>query len=218
MISRKPPTISAGDVLLFEVNNQHHNQSQLKDFLHFLKFCGKRGALKFNHLEEKATLIKALSLKENILLDTGLKSEGKFDIVKTLDSRGHSYLAEMAKGVENFDLLPNEVDIETRKITSLIKAITLKSDYLLLEKPEKYLSKKNTDLFLSALFQTMTQSGQILMLTSENRNLWLSHVTKVVTRSDNGRFTLDAILSQNEIVNHGHLEFSNNVESIKKAA
>ena len=218
MISRKPPTISPGDVLLFEVKDQHHNQSQLKDFLHFLKYCGKRGALKFNHLEEKANLITSLTLKENILLDTGLKPEGRFDVISTLENRGQMYLAKMAKHIKSFDLLPSEVDIETRKITSLIKAITQSSDYLLLEKPEKYLSKKNVDLFLGALFQSMTQRGQTLMLTSENRNLWLNHVTKVVTRSNDGRFTLDAVLSKNEIVHHGHLEFSNNVQTIKKAA
>lgn len=218
MISRRPPTISAGDILLFEVNDQQHNQSQLKDFLHFLKYCGKRGALKFNHLEESAALIKGLSLKDNILLDTGLKAESKTDIVNMLESRGQTYLSEMAKSIESFDSLPCQVDMETKKITSLIKALTLSSDYLLLERPEKFLSKKNVDLFLSALFQSMTQRGQVLLLTSENRNLWLSHVTKVVTRNEDGRFTLDAVLGKNEILNYGHLEFSNNVESIKKAA
>jgi predicted ABC-type transport system involved in lysophospholipase L1 biosynthesis ATPase subunit len=218
MISSKPPVISKGDILLFEVENQNHNQSQLKDFLHFLKFCGKRGALKFSHLEESATLIKGLTLKENILLDSGLETKKSRSLVKILEDKGQIYLARLAESITNLNMYPNEVDLETKKLTTLIKAMTSNSDYLLLEKPAKYLSKTNTELFLGALFQSMTQRGQILLLTSEQRNLWLSHVTKVVTRSSSGRFTLDAVLSQNEVVATSHLEFIHPAQSDKKAA
>ncbi|WP_127717664.1 hypothetical protein [Halobacteriovorax sp. HLS] len=218
MIARKPPTITTGDILLFEVNNQQHNQSQLKDFLNFLKFCGKRGSLKFNHIEEKATLIKGLTLKENILLDTGIEITRDSDLFKILENRGQSYLCQLAKKITNLNLYPNEVDIETKKIAALIKTLASEAEYILLEKPEKYLSKANTELFLAALFQSMTQRKQILLLTSEKRNLWLSHISKVVTRSETGRFTLDAVLGKDDILNHGHLEFSMNSQTLKKAA
>lgn len=218
MISRKAPEITKGDILIFETENQKHNQSQLKDFIYFLKYCGRRGAIKFNHVEEKATLLQNLTLKENILLDSGIKNIEDKDLVPLLADRGMIYLSLMAKKLENVNLYPNQVDIETKKITALIKVLFSSSDYLFLERPEKYLSKSTQDLFISALFQSLTQKGQILLLTSSQRNMWLQHVTKVVTRSKNGHFSLDAVLSQKEVVTKGHLEFDGPQFTQKKAA
>ncbi|OUR97766.1 hypothetical protein A9Q84_06080 [Halobacteriovorax marinus] len=218
MISRNAPEITKGDILLFETENQKHNQSQLKDFIYFLKYCGKRGAIKFNHVEEKATLLKNLTLKENILLDSGMKRNEDKSLVKLLAEKGLTYLSLLAKKLDDENLYPNQVDIEAKKITSLIKVLFSSADYLFLERPEKYLSKSTQDLFISALFQSLTQKGQILLLTSDQRNMWLQHVTKVVTRSKNSHFSLDAVISQSEVINKGHLEFEGPLFSHKKAA
>ena len=218
MISRKVPILAKGDILLFEVENQQHNQSQLKDFLHFLKFCGKRGSIKFSHLEESGTLIKGLTLKENILLDSGLEIKRTVNLITFLEQRDRPALSRLARQVRNFNCYPSEADQETKKLTSLIKALINHNDYLFLERPSKFLSKENTTLFLDALFESMKSKDQTLLLTSENKDIWASHITRVVTRTTSGVYSLDAVLSQNEVVTNSHLEFIHSATTHKKAA
>ncbi len=218
MISRKAPNFSAGETLLFEVKNQRHNQSQLKDFIHFIKYCGRRGAIRFKHIEENAELLGNLTLKENLLLDLGQRNHTELKLCDLLEKEKRPKLAQLAKEIRNENSYPSQASFEDKKLISLIKVLLDKSEYLFLEKPEKNLSSKLQDLFFEALMASKEKYNQTIFITSEHRNLWQKYIDKIVTKSPSGHFKLDDTLQSFESSNITPLKISADKFNSKKAA
>ena len=198
MINRKTPQFSAGDTLLFEVKKQQHNQSQLKEFIHFIKYCGRRGPIRFRHIEEGAELMVNLTLRENLLLDLGVRDRNENSISDILKSEERIALSKLMDCVKDENMYPSQATKEDKKIISIIKILLHNSDYLFLEKPEKYLSQTNQKVFFDALFASKEKFDQTLLITSDHRNLWLDHVNKIVSKGTNGHFALSDIVRHTE--------------------
>ena len=218
MINRKTPQFSAGDTLLFEVKKQQHNQSQLKEFIHFIKYCGRRGPIRFKHIEEGAELMANLTLKENLLLDLGMRDKTDKTISEILKREERIALSKLMDCVKDENIYPSKASREDKKIISIIKILLHNSDYLFLEKPEKFLSESNQDVFFDALFASKEKFNQTLLITSDHRNLWLNHVNKIVSKGTNGHFSLSDIVRHTESADIVELRPEISEYNSKKAA
>lgn len=218
MISRKTPQFSAGETLLFEAKNQGHNQSQLKDFIHFIKYCGRRGPIKFKHIEERAELMSNLTLKENLLLDLGFRAEIGLSLSEIFKKKNRPALASLIECISNEDIYPIKASQEDKKIVSLVKVLFERSDYLFLEKPTKYLKEDSETKFFEAFFVSKEKFNQTILITSDKRNLWLKYVNKLILKSQNGHFKLDDIVRHHDTSNITSIDFSKSEVNSKKAA
>ncbi|PIK15867.1 hypothetical protein [Halobacteriovorax sp. JY17] len=218
MIYRKTPQFNAGDTLLFEVKKQQHNQSQLKDFIHFIKYCGRRGPIRFKHIEERAELMANLTLKENLLLDLGMRENTNKSISELLKKEERLALSKLMDCVKDENTYPADASTEDKKIISIIKILFHSSDYLFLEKPEKFLCEEKQKVFFDALFASKEKFNQTLLITSDHRNLWLQYVSKIVSKAPNGHFVLSDIVRHSDTSNVVELKTSNTDFNSKKAA
>ncbi|GEM_PF-5817984 len=218
MISRKTPQFLAGDALLFEVKNQKHNQSQLKDFIHFIKYCGRRGPIRFKHIEEKAELMSNLTLKENLLLDLGIRDNTNKSISELLHKADHHALAKLMECIDDENTYPAKASTQDKKIISIIKILFHKCDYLFLEKPEKYLDESIQSIFFDALDASKEKFNQTILVTSEQRNLWNSHINKIICKGPNGHFRLEDPVRHHDTSNVTTIDFKKSEHNSKKAA
>lgn len=218
MISRKTPQFLAGDTLLFEVKNQQHNQSQLKDFIHFIKYCGRRGPIRFKHIEERAELMSNLTLKENLLLDLGMRDNTNKTISELLHTEEHHALAKLMDCIEDENIYPTQASTQDKKIISLIKILFHSSDYLFLEKPEKFLNENIQSIFFDALFASREKFNQTILVTSDQRNLWNKYINKIICKSQNGHFRLEDIVRHHDTSNVTAVDFRKSEHNSKKAA
>lgn len=218
MISRKTPQFLAGDTLLFEVRNQKHNQSQLKDFIHFIKYCGRRGPIRFKHIEERAELMSNLTLKENLLLDLGMRDNTDKSISDLLHKEEHHALAKLMDCIEDEKIYPPDASTQDKKIISLIKILFHKTDYLFLEKPEKFLDESIQSIFFDALLASKEKFNQTILMTSDQRNLWNTHINKIICKGPNGHFRLEDPVRHHDTSNVTTVDFQKTEHNSKKAA
>lgn len=206
-------------------------QGQLKNFIHFLNFFGIKKPIRFAYIEEEGSLLNNLSLRENIYLDSipsSVSAAKGFSLEEELSKTGNEALLELFSKITLLDELPQNVDEQSRKLTSLIKGLLKESDFLFLESPEKNLHFENLNLFKKALeFQTSTQ-GQTILIASPDELTWESFINKKVSRGPSKEFIISSIINnktrelfikdQEESSSEGILDFDSSNSTNKRAA
>jgi ABC-type multidrug transport system ATPase subunit len=193
-------SLSKMDILFFLKTQELVSSSrQLKDFIHFLKLMGPGESLCFSYVDQDGPLLNNLTLRENIYLDSipsGLSKTKEYQLQDFLRRTGNGHLIDLYSKVQLLDEYPDKVDAQTKKLAALTKGLLQKADYLLLDSPEKYLGEENTKLFIKALEFQVSNSGQIVLISSENTAFWEPLSTKKVLRTDNKKFAIVPMIGQ----------------------
>ena len=178
----------APEIILFKngEGTKSNGLSALKNFLSFLKMQNAAQPLRFAFTDSEGSLIPALSLKENISLDSipsTVSSTRQFTLEDYLGRLGNPFLIELYEKIELVEDLPYQVDSQTRKTAALVKGLLQKADFLFLDCPERYLDELGLKVFTKALLQTLKENNQTLLLTSDKPKFWAPHITKTVQQS-----------------------------------
>lgn len=177
----------AAEILLFEQNTPSEGTglSALKNFLSFLKINKAVQPLRFSYIDSEGSLIPALSLKENISLDSipsTVSATKKFTLEDYLERMDNPFLIKLYNKIELVEDLPYQVDGQTRKMAALVKGLLQRADFLFLDRPEQYLDHESLKTFKNALLHNLQVNKQTLLLTSERPSFWAPYVTKTVNQ------------------------------------
>lgn len=178
----------AAEILLFEQSgptSEGNGLSALKNFLAFLKIQKADRHLRFAFTDSEGSLIPALSLKENISLDSipsTVSATKKFTLEDYLERLDNPFLIKLYEKIELVEDLPYQVDGQTRKTAALVKGLLQKADFLFLDRPEQYLDHDSLKIFRKALLHNLRVNKQTLLLTSERPEFWTPYITKTVTQ------------------------------------
>lgn len=171
------------DIILFEKESAP-NTGCLKQFLNFLRLQKVPGPPNFSFVDAKGSLLGNLSLRENIALDSipsTVSATRTFTLEDHLKRLGNPHLWELYQSIKLVDHRPPHVDDMTCKTTALVKGLLQKADFIFLESPERYLDQSLLKVFLKALQYQLKETGQTLLLTSDNPQLWQPLITKTVS-------------------------------------
>ncbi|MCY4523535.1 MAG: hypothetical protein OXB84_02225, partial [Halobacteriovoraceae bacterium] len=127
---------------------------KLKDFLNFLNFINVEKPIKFSYVDADATLFPNITLKENILLESisnSLANSKEFQLREFFKRKDNKHLAKLFEKIKKLDIPSHKADMESKKLTVIIKAFLQDVDYLFFESPEKHLSGENLKIFIRAL-------------------------------------------------------------------
>ncbi|MDC1174419.1 hypothetical protein OAT67_03440 [Bacteriovoracaceae bacterium] len=223
--------INEKDTFLFPLDenfSSKKDRSLLKDFIHFLHTHDVRRPLKFSYIDSDATLLEGLTLRENIYLDsipTSFSESKEFQLSNFLKRSGNGHLIDLFQNITLLDEFPSQVDLQTKKLAALTKGLLRPSKFLLLECPEKYLNKKNLEIFTNALQYQVVTTGQIVLIATDYTQYWESMANKMVNRNDQNQFRIETIRHKGKIIkesdaqsNDGHLIFVNFNDTKKESA
>ncbi|MCF8058424.1 MAG: hypothetical protein K9K67_03955 [Bacteriovoracaceae bacterium] len=219
------------DIIFFDKLDVKANSgmSALKNFLSFLKMQKASQPLRFSFTDSEGSLLPALSLKENISLDSipsTVSSTKKFTLEDYLGRKGNPFLIELYEKIELVSDLPYQVDSQTRKTAALVKGLLQKADFLFLDCPERYLDKAGLKIFTKALIHSLKENKQTLLLMTDKPSYWTPYITKTVHQSrcaKTGQLLLECIdqvqspqsLGDNEAEQLGILVFKHSQSALK---
>ncbi|GEM_PF-1809978 len=215
------------EIVLFDQKEEGPNTglSALKNFLSFLKMQKAAQPLRFSFTDSEGSLLPALSLKENISLDSipsTVSSTKKFTLEDYLGRMGNPFLIELYEKIELVEDLPYQVDSQTRKTAALVKGLLQKADFLFLDCPERYLDKQGLKIFTKALLHSLKEKKQTMLLMTEKPSYWTPYITKTVHQSQcakTGQLILNCVdqvhspltlknMDQSGLGHHGVLVFN----------
>ncbi len=181
------PQANRAEILLFEQKGPRETTglSALKNFLSFLKMQKAAQPLRFSFTDSEGSLIPALSLKDNISLDSipsTVSATKKFTLEDYLERLDNPFLVKLYHRIELLEDLPYQVDGQTRKTAALVKGLLQKADFLFLDRPEQYLDQESLKIFRKALLHSLKKNKQTLLLTSERPQFWSPYITKTVSQ------------------------------------
>ncbi|MCP4912939.1 MAG: hypothetical protein GY909_07460 [Oligoflexia bacterium] len=196
--------INEKDTFLFPLEENFSNykdRSLLKDFIHFLHTQGVKRPLKFSYIDSDATLLEQLTLRENIYLDSipsSLSDTKEFQLNNFLKRSGNGHLIDLFQNITLLDELPHQVDQQTKKLAALTKGLLRPSKFLLLECPEKYLNKKNLEIFTNALQYQIVTTGQIVLIATDYTEYWETMANKLVSRNMENQFKIERVKAKTQ--------------------
>jgi len=173
---------------------------KLKDYIYFLKGQNIRGPYKFSYVDQNASLIETLSLKDNILLEAipvSLKNSKEYQLHKFLEETGNQHLLGLYQHIQDLNLYPHQAGDQDRKICALIKSMIRKADYLYLENPEAYLFKDVLSILKEAIRHQVAIHQQVAVIHSQHFMLWSDEVNRIVSRQSDLRFVVTEVAVNN---------------------
>lgn len=220
-IMYKKNTLVDSDIILFFTSKENRRFCQLKNILHFLKSINIKKSIKFSYCREAGDLIENLTLKENLYLEafsSSLSSSKDFQLKNYLTKNGNKDLANLFKKAGNLERYPHDANEEEKKTVGLIKSLLVDADFLIYEKPEKYLSDETFDSFLNAMKYLSKMKGKIIIIHPEKDCLWTNHITKIATQAQNKQYVIGSVPSIGEALSD-HLSklLSNGNTPLKKS-
>ena len=183
-------TIKEKDIVLFRTEYDQEDNCRLRDFLNFLKYMKVKRPIKFAHVDKDATLIRNLSLKDNIFLESipnSLASSKDVQLREFFEKKDNLYLNRLFDRIDKSEKKSEEANQEIRKLTALIKGFIQEVDYLFFESPEKHLSDENLKIFINALRYHSCRWNRISFIKSPLKDFWYQICSvEVVFKNDKG--------------------------------
>ncbi len=147
----------------------------LKDMLQFMKSNSPGRTLQFAHVEGENSLIPHLTLWENLHVVSGGASWS--ELLNSLEME----LQNLARLIQNPDLLSKEASNWERLTISLIKAALMNTTHIMVDIDEAHHGPINLMNFKKSL-QSLAQKKQIFVATS-NLSLWEDEAHVLVQRN-----------------------------------
>lgn len=114
----------------------------------------------------------------------------EFQLKNYLEQKGNEPLIRLFNKIHQLDSLPSTADLETKKLTALLKVLIQDVDYLFFECPEKHLNTENLYLFISALKYHLIAHEKVIFISSPMERFWTRFCTKTITRNKNREFLI----------------------------
>lgn len=173
-------------IVLFNKNSKSGSRDgcQLRDFINLLISNKVPRPFSFSHVDSDGILMDTLTLRENLQLElvtTSFHDSAQFSVDEYIQGIGNPYLMELYKKITLLDELPKNVDLQTKKITALIRGCVRKADYVFLEAPEKHLLSENNKLLISALEHRCNTLKSTAIVSSTQETMWRKNATVVVS-------------------------------------
>ncbi|MBT3982804.1 MAG: hypothetical protein HOE90_15705 [Bacteriovoracaceae bacterium] len=167
-------------------NNQVNG---LKLFLNFLRYLGTPKPISFSYISPKNDLIRDITIKENILLesieaDFMSTKENRFD--QLIAESNNIYLEQILAKIPALDSLPQALDQKAQHMVSLIKGLLKPSEFIFYEEPSWELSPEE-EVLIKKIFQFENRS---LLVASSNEVLWKKSLDKSVIKSRQNGYSL----------------------------
>ena len=203
-------TIKQKDIVFFRTEYDRDDNCRLRDFLNFLKYMKVKRPIKFAHVDKDATLIRNLSLKDNIFLESipnSLASSKDVQLREFFKKKDSLYLNKLFEKIDQSEKKTEGMNQETRKLTALIKGFIQEVDYLFFESPEKHLSDENLKIFINALNYHSCRWNRISFIKSPLKDLWHQICSvEVLFKNDRGYSISSCGLFHNLTRDYGDLK------------
>ena len=188
------------NIFSFSLTENGYPECQLRTFLSFLISRGEGTTPHFAFASAEGSLLPNLTLRENIYLDSvpsSFADSKEAQLQNLIQKTGNKHLLEFYRSISTLDVLASKVDHQNRKATTLVKVFLQNANYLLFDRPEKYLEQKNIDYFVNILEFYKKFSNKTILLAGKRNDLWKSHITAWVYKLPNRSFKLCSTSKEN---------------------
>ena len=158
--------------------------------LNFLKSQKVSKPYKFSYSTSKGVLIDNLNLKDNLKLENLGHQQSNLNIQSHLDCLKNIYLNELFKKIGPLELLPEQVDAQTQKLTSLVKCFLAKADYLFFEYPEHNLDHQNLVCLAKAMQGLIQARPKNCLVFSDKISFWSHYASHNLLNSPSHGFNV----------------------------
>lgn len=181
-------------IYVFDTHSKPFQASNcLKEFLYYLKYSGVTGVIDFSYSNSTDSLHHHLSIKENLILDsvpTSLIKNNELNLVELIQQSENTALLRLIETLSDLDKKVSALDIKTLKVTSLVKAILSKSEYLFLVDPQQYLDTKSSKLVKQCLLYEAEHSHRKIFLGNCISDYWLDISNHVISKDQKQNYIL----------------------------
>jgi ABC-type multidrug transport system ATPase subunit len=184
------------EIYLFTYPNKNESSSKLGEFLSFLKFHKVNLPYKFSFVAAQASLIREMSLYQNILIafsPNSLTESKEMQFEDFLKVQGNRALENLYHTISLPHELPAQSNTQMKKVCSLIKSLLSEGQFIFLEEPEVDLSPETLALFISALKQHIKDRQVNVLIYSLNLEMWMPHSHKIVERTRDYNFIVSSV-------------------------
>jgi ABC-type lipoprotein export system ATPase subunit len=187
--------LTYGDVVLFKCNSNNQN-GFVSEALRILNFYKIKKPIRFSYIPSSGELLKALTLKENILLEsipTSLCRSKEFQLKNYLQKTGNINLVRLFNLIsDHLEKRVDELPEEIIKLSIFVKGIIQESPIMILDQPEKHLSPDSLKLIERTLRHNILEQKQLIIVKSKKSELLGTYITKIVTK-DNSIYKLSTL-------------------------
>jgi len=185
-------TIKYQTIYLFEPTELFKiSINPLKDFIYFLKFRGKKGIIDFSYSWNEDSIHNKLSIKENFLLDsipTSLIRDKENNLIEFFNTLTNPFLIDLIQKLGDLTIPVNLLNADQLKLTTIIKAILSKSEYVFLVEPEESLTNETINTLKECIRFEVDKFGRKFLLKPKNQDLWLDTATHFVIKDDTSSY------------------------------
>lgn len=125
---------------------------------------------RISFLGDESFLYSKLTLKENLDLYLKILSTASSELKKELSAK-LIHLIDIFSLNTHLDTLFERASSGSKKKTSLIRALLISSELLILDEPLVFLDKKSREVLIEEL-NSRTQSGQSVVIASNQESVW----------------------------------------------
>jgi hypothetical protein len=152
--------------------------SAMTVLLNFLKHQKVSRPYKFTSSAANGGLIENLSLKDNLRLENLDLKQDSQNYMTLLSGLKNMYLNELFKKIGPLDVLPEQSDPQSRKLTSIIKCFLGKADFLFFEYPEQCLDHQNLVILAKAMVSFTQQKSKCCLVFSDKAAFWSTYASQ----------------------------------------
>lgn len=178
-------------IYLFDTESSGYQQNSLKEFIYYLKFMGKRGIIDFSYAAASESIHPGLSIKENFILDsvpTSLIKDKEDNLNQTISDLSNKHLIELIEDLNCINRKANELTKEEKKLSSIVKTLLSKSDYIFLEAPEKDLPYEILLKVKKCLLYEVEHHKRCVFIKANTQHSWLDIATDIVSKDKYNQF------------------------------
>jgi ABC-type lipoprotein export system ATPase subunit len=182
------------------------NSNNLKLFTNIVKYFQKKRNVDFSYANGPSTLHHQITMRENLDLDalpTSISLNDKLKTKEIISSISNIHLKKLITRICPLERYPSQLTDEELKLTSIVKAILSKTQFILLDLPEKHLSQSNINLLKKCLLFETGKRDRTVLMTTENENHWIDIINKVIKQTVQKKFqvTMNLLYTNDQVDN-----------------
>jgi ABC-type sugar transport system ATPase subunit len=187
-----------GDIVYFSHREFLNNQALpcLSSFVNYMNLIYKKKTLNFSYASKDGSLIKNISLINNMLLEVETNPFVKIDenyLYNILIKKENDPLLLLYRRIKKPMSRPSSISKEVYKLTSLIRAIIKDSDILFLDSPEEHLSQKAIALLKNAIYVEAKRNKKIVFIKTDKQPIWYSIMNKTLIKNEMNKYFMQLI-------------------------
>jgi|GEM_PF-6975016 hypothetical protein len=231
-MDKSTQALKQGDVIYFE-SNESLQSCFISEIIRVLNYYKIPKPIRFSYVPPSGLLLKELTLKENILLESiptslCISHSKEFQLKNYLQKTGNIHLIRIFNLISDYlEKKVEEIPEEITKLGLFVKVIIKEAPILILDDPEKHLSPGSFRLVESTIKHHIAEKPSMLIINSPNNQLFAPYINKILSKQTNEykiKTIQQSVLRKSneysliENSDEGVLIFKNLPEEIKKTA